>query len=279
MQAQTTCFVLIALSVATLVDCSRRRVDGESSPGAAREVGALGTNGQGGGSPGGPCVQLVGGVPADNAGSTNCIQCDQNTGGLCTATEAVIVTRDQIKGLTSDGKPTSGSCYECAVNHGIIDSTIQAFSGNECGDMKGAAVQQCLDALNCYIGSPQSGTAGATGTRSLAATAASLAADCSNEKPSGVFNCFCGTNEPDVTDCKAAGPVAANATGGLGAASPNGVCINQILAATGETTSTLNATIIGDMSKVLSGAGQAAQIIQNAGSNLNSGASCPVCFK
>jgi hypothetical protein len=87
---------------------------------------------------GGPCVQLVGGVPADNTGNTACIQCDQNTGGLCTATEAVIVTRDRIKGLTSAGKPTSGSCYECAVTNGIIDSTIQAFSGNECGDLTGA---------------------------------------------------------------------------------------------------------------------------------------------
>jgi hypothetical protein len=227
--------------------------------------------------PGGPCVQLVSGLPADSTGNTNCIQCDQNTNNLCDGTQAILVTRDQEKGLTSGGKPTSGSCYECAVTNGILDSTVQAFTGLDCEDLSGAAVQQCLDALNCYLGSPQSGTVGTGGTLS-GATVAQLAADCPNEKPAGIFNCLCGSNEPDVPDCKLAGTVASMTTGGVGVASPNGVCINQILAGTGTTSSTINSTIITDMANVTLGAGLATQFLQNVGSNLTTPA-CAVCFQ
>jgi hypothetical protein len=217
-------------------------------------------------------------VPCTTAGQTNCVECDQNVNKLCTATEAIIVTRDIEEGFVhSDGTLTAGSCYECSITNGILDSDVQGFSGDECGDLAGAAVQQCLNALNCYLGSPQSGTAGLSGTNS-GATPAQLAADCGNEKPAGVFNCFCGTNEPDVTDCKNGGTVAAGATGGHGVASPNGACINQIIAGTGTTTSTLNATIITDMGNTTLGAGLAAQFLQNAGSNLDT-PSCAQCFQ
>jgi hypothetical protein len=57
------------------------------------------------------------------------------------------------------------------------------------------------------------------------------------------------------------------------------VCINQILAGTGDTTSTLNANVISDMDNITLGAGQAAQILQFAGSNLTSGQACPVCYQ
>jgi hypothetical protein len=217
-------------------------------------------------------------APCTAAGQTNCVKCDQNASDLCTGTEAVIVTRDIEKGLVSGTTLTTASCYECGVNAGILDSDIQGFMFNECEDLTGAAVQQCLNALNCYIGSPQAGTPGVSGTNS-GATAAALAADCSGEKPSGVFNCFCGTNEPNVTDCKLGGTVAAGATGGVGVASPNGVCIQQILAGTGATSSTINSTIISDMGNTNLGAGLAAQFLQNAGSNLTSGQACPQCYQ
>jgi hypothetical protein len=230
--------------------------------------------------PGGPCVQLVGTAPADSQGNTNCVQCDQNTNKLCDAMQAVIVTRDQEKGLTSGGKPTAGSCYECAISNGFLDSTVQTFTGNDCDDLTGTgdqSPQSCLDALNCYLGSPQTGTAGKTGTSS-GATASQLAGDCPNEKPAGVFNCFCGSAEPDVTNCKLGGTVASMTTGGVGVASPNGVCQTQIFAGTGTTSSTINSTIITDMSTVTLGAGLAAQFVQNAGSNLAT-APCAMCFQ
>lgn len=230
---------------------------------------------------GGPCTQLVGGVPADNTGNTKCVQCDQNTTKLCTNTEAIIVTRDQEKGLINAAgtAPTAASCYECAVNAGDLDSTVQGFSGEECDDLTGTALQLCLNALNCYLGSPQAGTAGITGTNS-GATASALAADCTNESPAGVYNCFCGPAEPDVSDCKAADTVAqANTSGGLGVASPNGACINQILAGTGTTTSTVNPTVITDLSNTALGAGEASALVQLWGTNLTSGQACPVCYK
>jgi hypothetical protein len=228
---------------------------------------------------GGPCTQLVGGVLKDATGNTACIKCDQNTNGVCSQTQAIIVTRDQEKGLinAAGNAPSAASCYECATVNGVLNSDIQGFAGEECDDMTGPALQLCLNALNCFVGSPQSGTAGANGTNS-GASAASLTADCSNEQPAGLFNCFCGSNEPDVTDCKNGGTVAAMAGGGVGVASPNGACINQILAGTNTTSTTINATIIGDLNNANLGAGEAATIVQNFGSNVTTPA-CPVCFK
>jgi hypothetical protein len=228
---------------------------------------------------GGPCTQLVGGVLKDATGNTACIKCDQNTNGVCSQTEAIIVTRDQEKGLINAAgtAPSAASCYECATANGALNTDIQGFSGEECDDLSGAALQLCLNALNCFVGSPQSGTAGAGGTNS-GAGAAALTADCSNESPAGVFNCFCGSAEPDVTDCKNGGTVAAMASGGVGVASPNGACIAQILAGTGTTSTTINATVIGDLNNANLGAGEAATIVQNFGSNVTTPA-CPVCYK
>jgi hypothetical protein len=218
-------------------------------------------------------------VPCVNAGQTNCVPCDQNMDGLCSGTEAILVTRDIEKGLLSgDHLNLDTSCYECAVTNGDINSDIQGFAGEECEDIGTAsAVQLCLNALNCFVGSPQSGTVGAGGTNS-GAGAAALTADCSNESPAGVFNCFCGPAEPDVSDCKAGGTVAAMASGGVGVASPNGACIQEILAGTGTTSSTINATVIGDLNNANLGAGEAATIVQNFGSNITTPA-CAQCFQ
>jgi hypothetical protein len=220
---------------------------------------------------GGPCVQLVGGVPADSTGNTTCVKCDQNANNLCTATEAIIVTRDQEKGLVTGTAPSAGSCYECMATNDCIDSTVAGFTGLECGDLA-SGVQPCLDTLNCVLGSPQSGTAGATGTNS-GASAAQLAADCTNFGD-GVFNCFCGSNDVNTTACGAA-PTVASAS----ATSPNGICQTQVFAGTGTTSSTANSTIIADLSNVNLGAGLAFSIPICAGSNQTAGQACPVCFK
>jgi hypothetical protein len=223
-------------------------------------------------------------VPCVNAGQTNCVPCDQNMDGLCSGTEAILVTRDIEKGLVSGGhlipdtspatEPGS-SCYECATVNGAINSDIQGFAGEECEDIgTPSAVQLCLDALNCFVGAPQGGTPGVGGTNAMV-PAATLATDCATGEISGVFNCFCGPAEPDVTDCKNGGTVAAMASGGVGVASPNGACIQEILAGTGTTSSTLNATVIGDLNNDNLGAGTAATILQNFGTNVTT----PVCVQ
>jgi hypothetical protein len=228
-------------------------------------------------------------VPCTAAGQTNCIPCDQNTNGVCTQTEALIVTRDIEKGLYSTTgttrKLTATSCYECMVTADCIDSTVQGYAGLECDDLTGTYLQSCLNTLNCITGSPQSGTPGAAGTANSAATATELAADCSNDQPptgDGVFNCFCGSAETDTNDCKNASTVAAGVTtGGLGSASPNGACISQIIAGlpSSVTTATGNGTIIQDLSNTAYGSGQAFQILQCAGTNLTGSEACKVCYQ
>jgi hypothetical protein len=219
-------------------------------------------------------------VPCTTAGQTNCVECDQNTDHLCTPTEAILLTRDIEKGLYSGNLPaptvsmTGGSCYECLAVNDCVDSTAMGFTGLECGDLVAAsAVQPCLDTLNCVLGSPQAGTAGATGTPNPAVTSVSLAADCTNAGD-GVFNCFCGSNDMNTTVCGAAPTVAvAQAT------SPNGACQTQVFAGTGTTSSTANSTIIGDLSNVNLGAGLAFSIPICAGSNQNAGQACPQCYQ
>lgn len=235
--------------------------------------------------PGGPCTQLIGGVLADSAGNERCVRCDQNTSGLCDGTDAIFVTRDLeeglITGVAPDFVPSSNSCYECLVQQECIDSTVQDFVTLDCEDLARAIdVQGCLDALNCFFGSPQAGTPGAGGTRS-SATPAELAAECANDPVDGYFNCFCGSNEPTVPDCNGAPPVAANVSGGPLVGSPNGVCVSQVLegvASVGLTANSATAGITMRMDDVTTGLGQAVSITRAAGSDLAVYA-CPQCFR
>ncbi len=139
--------------------------------------------------PGGPCTQVVGGVLQDSTGNTNCVKCDKSsTAGLCSGTEAVIVTRDTEKGFVSANVPTSASCYECLAARTCIDSTTT--HGAECEDLSGSVggsapstytlAQACLDTLNCVLGTPQAGTAGKGGTQGTLASST-----CSNDPPRG----------------------------------------------------------------------------------------------
>jgi hypothetical protein len=231
--------------------------------------------------PGGPCVQLVGGVPADSIGNTSCVKCDKNTNNLCTGTEAIIVTRDIEKGLVSANAPTAASCYECMVASDNLDSTkhVPVQSGLECETGGVDNVQNCLNTVNCIFGSPENGTAGTGGTNS-GATSSQLAADCSNASD-GVYNCFCGSAEPDTDNCGKSNTVASMTPPGTpGTSSPNGSCLAQVFAGTGDTASTSNSQILfTDLADTTKAAGFAFQISINAGSNQAAGQACPVCFQ
>jgi hypothetical protein len=235
-----------------------------------------------------PCTQLVSGALKDNAGNGNCIKCDKNTNGVCSQTEAVIVQRDILKSLVNNGSPGTpqastgaglGSCYECLANAGCIDTQVGTVNtGLECDDLTSANLQGCLTTYNCIVGSPQGGTAGSGGTANGGGFTAN---SCTND-PSpgdGVFNCFCGSAETDTNDCKNGGTVAAGATGGLGVASPNGVCdVITINGIPGVTTSTANGTIITDLGATTNGSGMAYSIPQCAGSN-ELGPPCAQCYQ
>lgn len=228
----------------------------------------------------GPCVSS----PCATAPGPNFIQCNQNTSGICTGTEAVIVQRDIDKGLAtqSSNVPQAGSCYECLTktSNQCLDSTVHNFTSFECEDLSGTVgsltlTQACLNTLNCIIGSPQAGTPGTGGT------AATLALpDCSLNSSDGVANCYCGSQEPDTNDCSSS-PNSFGAgvtTGGAGTASPNGTCAATILTDLGLTTSASNATVITDLGNTANGPGQAFNILECAGTNQGAPA-CPQCFQ
>jgi hypothetical protein len=270
-----------SLSDASLSDAS---LSDASLSDATLEGGGMDAGTEAGGPPT-ACTQF----PCAAAGP-NSIQCDQNTNGVCTQTEALLVTRDIEKGLVTGSRLTEQSCYECMVAADCIDSTVPAndYTGLECDDLvtdaSSTEFQPCLNTLNCILGSPQAGTPGSTGTPNPLATAATLAAACANDQPptgDGVFNCFCGSAETDTNDCKNGATVAAGVTtGGLGSASPNGSCIIPILAGIpGVSPSTGNGKIIEDLSNTAYGSGQAFQILQCAGTNLTGSEACKVCYQ
>jgi hypothetical protein len=218
-------------------------------------------------------------VPCTAGGPTDCVQCDQNTSGVCTGTEAVVVQWDIDHGLLTGTVPSpTASCYECLVMADCIDSTVQGYTGLECEDVPGpvtggseTATQACLDALNCVLGNPST-TTGPT--------------SCANDPPpdgDGAFNCFCGSQEPDTNDCKNGAPFSSMVTtGGLGAESPNGVCAQVLLDGAGLAGTTSNNTVITDLSPSkagINGPATALQILQCGGSNLTSGVSCPQCWR
>jgi hypothetical protein len=223
-------------------------------------------------------------VPCTTAGQTNCIACDQNASNLCTGTDAVIVQRDIEKGLTTGGKPSAGSCYECLAAQAFCIDSIGS-QNNDCEDLSGfvansttyTLTQACLDTLNCLLGSPQAGTAGKSGTAgSLAATT------CSNDPPppgDGTANCFCGTAEPDFNNCSLADKLSAGTTGqGLGIDSPNGVCASVIVKALGATNNTSNLTLTNDLGDKTNAVGKAFLIL-NCGGATSEPVACPQCFE
>jgi hypothetical protein len=130
-------------------------------------------------------------TPCTTAGQTNCVQCDNSVGNLCSPTEAAIVNNDIAKGyVTGPGPEPASACYECLAQAGLLDDT-SGDTGNECEDSTNEA--QCLATVSCVLGT------------SCASTALNV--------------CYCGT-APVSGSCNAVG--AANAA--------NGVCATQIAA-------------------------------------------------
>jgi hypothetical protein len=115
------------------------------------------------------------------------VQCQGNTGGICTPTEAVFVGIDiATHAVTTpgpDNAPTS--CYNCMWRAFCIDSNVLHSANQECGDFPGAFTAGngftgqepdiCLATLQCVLGP--------TGAK------------CENTPQSiGVVDCYCGTD-------------------------------------------------------------------------------------
>ncbi|MGO9833228.1 MAG: hypothetical protein ACLP1X_03345 [Polyangiaceae bacterium] len=92
------------------------------------------------------------------ASGSNSVQCTGSTGGVCTPTEALIVTEDIAQSkVTGSTLNAATSCYLCLESNGGLDDT-GGDHGNECGDVTGSVTltgetgtQACLDTLGCMI--------------------------------------------------------------------------------------------------------------------------------
>jgi hypothetical protein len=221
------------------------------------------------------CTQLVGGVPEGPTGQTNCVQCSAKTGsgGVCTATEQLIVARDIGKGLLVSGQlDPVNSCYACAAGGACIDTGTHVTKN--CEDLTGNVgtgaaasktnAQLCLDTLACILGDAQQD--GYTWTNN------GTFVSCGND-PSpgdGISNCYCGSAFPTVPLCN-----------GAAATAVNGACDTVIIDGLGDTsgaTGTPPATVLTQNTTPSLAAGRADAFLKCAGTNAAT-PSCPQCYQ
>lgn len=156
----------------------------------------------------GCCVPLLPCTSAAQVAAGQCVQCGGSTGGVCTATEAILVQRDINHGVVTTAttlapsatdSPTT-SCYACVVSNGGLDDAFFTLdTGHECADVTGSAT------LN-----------GITGTAACLATLQCIVTQaCDTADPPS--QCFCGTaaGTACLTAGAANGPCLAQEVNGL----------------------------------------------------------------
>ncbi|MGA7122265.1 MAG: hypothetical protein WBY94_19335, partial [Polyangiaceae bacterium] len=199
---------------------------------AGRDSGSdTGASTDSGGSPT-PCTT----APCAASGA-NSVHCAASANGVCTATEALIVSYDIAYNGQGPGENLTTSCYTCMVVNACIDGSGASGPGptgngsgdvtnSECGDPNGpgvnfpfdnanvsgasmAATQRCLDALNCALNSNGSSP------------------NCTkSEVPHSVSNCYCGANTGSNCLTSPASPIgvcASNIATDLGTTDPTTV--------------------------------------------------------
>ena len=229
-----------------------------------------GTSPDSGGSPT-PCTT----APCAASGA-NSVHCAASANGVCTPTEALIVSYDIAYNGQGPGENLTTSCYTCMVVNACIDGSGASGPGptgngsgdvtnSECGDPNGAGVnppfdnpnvsgasmaatQRCLDALSCALNS--NGTS----------------PNCSKSQlPHSVSNCYCGAN-----------------TGSACLASPAsaiGVCASNIATDLGTTDPTTALSKFTDTTYSAGGVGLAIlNCALTAPAMSPAAATCPTCF-
>ena len=143
---------------------------------------------------------LTGLQPCTAAGQTDCVACEgnavgaENSGGICTPTEAVLVQFDIQQGLANDAGASPGSsCYSCLYNSGCIDDTQYPDTGHECEDLPAGSFTS------------GSGTTASLDALCLATLRCVLGTDCAATN-GGLDNCYCGPAGGSPSQCPANGP-------------------------------------------------------------------------
>jgi hypothetical protein len=133
----------------------------------------------------------------------NTVQCQGNTGGVCSPTEAALVALDISKGATAGNDPATG-CYTCLFNNGCIDDTVFGDTGKECGDLSGSftnaasssvnAASTCLATLSCVLTTGCGLTNGGL-TNCLCGAGGGGPSACAAQTSESPFNGACDTQE------------------------------------------------------------------------------------
>jgi hypothetical protein len=173
--------------------------------------------------------------------ATGCVPCSGNTSGLCSPTEAAFVAHDISEGnATLAGGDGPNGCYSCLLNAGCLNDNVFGDSGNECGDLTGAA--------------------GSTADPSLCISTLSCVLSTSCASGDSVSNCYCGPTHAGSA-CAAAG------------ATVNGACVTQEVAGLGFPIAD-NTDILKNFDDKTRSSGLANEIFQCAISN-----ACQTCLQ
>lgn len=143
-------------------------------------------------------------VPCTTSGQVNCVACQGNASGLCSPTEASLVSFDiDNQSITVPAGTTTpdvaAGCYTCLVGADIIDDTVSSDTGHECGDIAGSFTGDgggagannaglCLKTLNCILDTGCGAVIGDSGTTTL-----------------NLDNCYCGAGGGSPSACASAG--------------------------------------------------------------------------
>jgi hypothetical protein len=135
-----------------------------------------------------------------------CVTCNGNASGVCSATEAEIVSLDIKNGkICAAGAPStvnSSSCYACLWNNDCIDNTVNGDAMKECEDFGAATVP------------PGGAGAGASAASTCANTFACILNGpgdaCLYNTADGPSFCYCGAAGGPAASCSAAMNTAVN---------------------------------------------------------------------
>jgi hypothetical protein len=179
--------------------CCVRQTSDAGAPDAATDA-ATDAAADGGGDAG-PCTSTPP-PPCTAPGQTCCVPCAGSANGVCTQTEAMIVTRDVAKGLVTSN--VDNGCYACLYNGGCIDDVTLGDVGHECGDLPNTAFDAgahagtseqtlCLNTVSCIL----STSCATQATSACYCGTAGVATACQGNPAPGPINGFC---VPQIAD-------------------------------------------------------------------------------
>lgn len=133
------------------------------------------------------------------------VECQGNTSGACTATEAIFVTQDiSVNKITAvSATPAiadvAAGCYTCLLAAGCLDDNEFGDTGHECGDGPGATTS---DLPATFVNG--SGTTVNSTSTCIATAQCVISQGCGTAANGGLTNCYCGSEGGGPSACATA---------------------------------------------------------------------------